>query len=99
MNYFKQLISARSDTSHKRFISITSLFVFFIVVGFALAGIKVEPEIIYALVTLITASSVMTLVSTSNKTTGSGGVDNSGSKRTDDFNEGEVNNNNEGLAG
>lgn len=56
------LISTKSDISSKRFISIYSLVLFTIVIGFVLiAQIIVQDAIIYALVGLIMGSSVMTL--------------------------------------
>lgn len=60
--YMKEILSAESEASSKRFISIYSLGLFTIVIIASLFGIKVEDSIIYALVSLILGSSVMTLV-------------------------------------
>lgn len=72
MNFFKSLISASSDSSSKRFISLYSLFLFTIVIFCNLFGIQIMSEIIYALVSLILGTSVLTLVHNKNTGNGSG---------------------------
>jgi len=66
-SYMKSVLSADSDASSKRLISIYSLFLFTFVVISALFGITVSDSIIYALVSLILGSSAMTLVQNNSK--------------------------------
>jgi len=67
IQWFKSMLSADTDVSSKRFISIFGLFLFTIVVGSTLYGISVPEPIIYALVSIILGSSAMTLVQNTTK--------------------------------
>lgn len=65
--FFLDLLNSSTETSSKRFISLTSLVMFFIVITYSVFFTKpVDSSIIYALVSLILGSSVMTLVQTKN---------------------------------
>lgn len=60
--FFLSLVNASTDISSKRFISLTSLILFFVIVIYSVFFSKtVDSNIIYALVSLILGSSVMTL--------------------------------------
>lgn len=61
MRYLKQLIGANTGVSSKRFISLYCLLLFTGVVVCDLLQIRVQVEIIYALVSLILGCSAMTL--------------------------------------
>ena len=71
MKFFTNLLSAKSDISSKRFISLYCLVLFTVVVVCALFQIKVESEIVYGIISLILGTSSMTLISNnSNKSKG-----------------------------
>jgi hypothetical protein len=66
-NFFLNLLDATNETSSKRFISLSSLFVFFVIIIYSVFFNKtVDSNIIYALVSLILGSSVMTLAQKNN---------------------------------
>jgi len=61
MNFFKRLLDGQDELSSKRFISLTSLIVFFGVVICAIFGLNVSDTIIYSLITLILGNATLTL--------------------------------------
>ena len=81
-----RLLNSTNETSSKRFISLTSLFVFFVIIIYSVFFSKtIDSNIIYALVSLILGSSVMTLAQKNSNIT---------VNRTDSFKE-TVNKNND----
>ena len=68
MNYFQKLVNNKSPESSKRFISLYCLGLFTIVIFCGIFQIKVEPEIIYGLISLVLGSSAMTLIQNNSKT-------------------------------
>ena len=63
MKFFLDLLNSSTDTSSKRFISLTSLLMFFLITIYSVFFSKIiDTTIIYALVSLILGSSAMTLV-------------------------------------
>lgn len=69
-NFFLRLLNSSTETSSKRFISICSMFMFFILIAYSTYTSKnIDSNIIYALVSLVLGSSAMTLVQNKNTTT------------------------------
>ena len=67
MNFLNRLLSSKSETSSKRFISLVSLFVFILVIFSSLyLNLNVSDTIIYGLVSLILGGSAMTLITNKN---------------------------------
>jgi len=69
-NFFLNLLNSSTETSSKRFISICSMFIFFILIVYSTYTSKnIDSNIIYALVSLVLGSSAMTLVQNKNTRT------------------------------
>lgn len=61
INKLDKIISTKSDTSSKRFISIMSLFLFAGVVVAALFGIYIPDSYVWGLITMVTGNQALTL--------------------------------------
>jgi len=69
-SFFMKLLISSSEASSKRFISICSMFMFFILISYTTFFSKtIDGNIVYALVSLILGSSAMTLVTNKNDNT------------------------------
>lgn len=66
MNFFKKLIDGNDTMSSKRFISLVALCLIILVVFKSVSGIIIQPEIIYALITLILGQTTATIFEKNN---------------------------------
>ena len=72
-DFIRKMVSDSNEVSSKRVIAIIGTLLLVVVVGAILYGIKVQNELIYSLIALISGNSAMTL-----KNTGNGGNDDGG---------------------
>jgi len=75
-DFIRKMVSDSNEVSSKRVIAIIGTLLLVVVVGGILYGIKVQNELIYSLIALISGNSAMTLKNTGNG--GNGGNDDGG---------------------